>query len=94
MGDAALTDTELHRRHTSHKRYGRDDLHEFGTLWTALGKPALLKVWRDTGGGWIRWVAFIETETDTWHGLFIPDFRETPIQQDKDIATALVRLSQ
>ena len=54
--------------------YWKEDLRRFGRLWLSLERPDLYKLWRDSGGGWVRWVAFTHPETGACHRLFLPAF--------------------
>ncbi|MFA6234975.1 MAG: hypothetical protein WC824_12455 [Bacteroidota bacterium] len=69
------TETKLPEPHTE---YHRDPKHglsifEFVRIWIDSGNPVTKTVWRDAGGGWIRWVWFSD-KTGHCHALFIPSY--------------------
>lgn len=70
--------------HRNHPELDTGALRRFITAWRAEQYPVLDSVWRDTGGGWIRWWWFGDKEGMA-HALWMPSFRnpQPPLTEDE-----------
>ncbi len=74
--------TKYHRNHPEHDP---DALRRFVFKWKAADYTDLSSVWRDPGGGWIRWWWFRDEEGMA-HALWMPSLAnpKPPLTEDEE----------
>jgi|SaaInlStandDraft_5_1057022.scaffolds.fasta_scaffold10080_4 hypothetical protein len=77
--------------HRDHPELDTTALRRFVTKWREMGHPELGEVWRDPGGGWIRWLWFKDND-GMHHCLWIPSLVNSKPSLTDDETKLLVYL--